>query len=96
MSQQTPTAALPADIRTAALRRLPGGALSPQLDHVPAIPVQPTGQCDQGSCPAFVQVSIQTREGPAGLLRASLRHELRRALLAGCDGITFERTNHAI
>jgi hypothetical protein len=28
--------------------------------------VQPTGQCDQGSCPAFVQVSIQTRKRPPG------------------------------
>lgn len=42
----------------------PGSVVTePQLDHVPAMPVQPTDQCDQGSCPAFVQVSIQT---PAG------------------------------
>ncbi len=41
----------------------------PQLDHAPAMPVQPTDQCDQGSCPAFVQVSIQTRKGPLGFLR---------------------------
>jgi hypothetical protein len=26
------------------------------------MPVQPTDQCDQSSCPAFVQVSIQTRK----------------------------------
>ena len=40
-----------------------------QLDHVPAMSVQPTDQCDQGSCPAFVQVSIQTRKGPLGFDR---------------------------
>ena len=28
--------------------------------------VQPTDQCDQDSCPAFVQVSIQTRQRPLG------------------------------
>jgi len=33
------------------------------------MPVQPTDQCDQGSCLAFVQVSIQTPAGRSAYAR---------------------------
>jgi len=49
------------------------------------MPVQPTGQCDQGSCPAFVQVSIRT---PAGPLRFFAHHydtNFAALVVRGCD-----------
>jgi len=60
------------------------------------MPVQPTGQCDQGSRPANVQVSIQTRTGPPGFYAHHYQTNFAALVLAGCDGITFERTNRAI
>jgi hypothetical protein len=42
------------------------------------MPVQPADQFDQGSCPAFVQVSIQTPADPAGFCAHHYDH-LRRA-----------------
>jgi hypothetical protein len=53
------------------------------------MPVQPTGQCDQGSCPAFVQVSIQTRTGTLGLCAHHYDTNFAALVLAGCD-----RTKH--
>jgi len=61
----------------------------PQLDHAPAMPIQPTGQCDQGSCPAFGQVSIQTPAGPVGLRTHHYDTNFAALVLAGCD-----RTKH--
>ena len=60
------------------------------------MPVQPTGQCDQGSCPAFVQVSIQTRKGTLGFGAHHYQTNFAALVLADCDGITLERTNRAI
>ena len=60
-----------------------------QLDHAPAMPVQPTGQCDQGSCPAFVQVSIQTGKGPPGFCAHRYDTNFAAVVLAACD-----RTKH--
>ena len=59
----------------------------PRLDHVPAMPVQPTGQCDQGSCPAFVQVSIQTRKGPLGFCAHHYDTNFAALVVRGCDRI---------
>ena len=53
------------------------------------MPVQPTGQCDQGSCPAFVQVSIQTRKRPLGFCAHHYDTNFAALVLAGCD-----RTKH--
>jgi len=51
--------------------------------------VQPAGQCDQGSCPAFVQVSIQTRKGPPGFCAHHYDTNFAALIMAGCD-----RTKH--
>ena len=51
--------------------------------------VQPAGQCDQGSCPAFVQVSIQTRKGPPGFCAHHYDTNFAPLIMAGCD-----RTKH--
>jgi hypothetical protein len=53
------------------------------------MPVQPTDQCDQGSCPAFVQVSIQTPAGPLGFCTHHYDTNFAALVLAGCD-----RTKH--
>jgi len=52
------------------------------------MPVQPTGQRYQGSCPANVQVGINIRTGPLGCAH---HHDTNFAALvrAGCD-----RTKH--
>ena len=60
------------------------------------MPAQPTGQCDQGSCTAFVRLSIQTRKGPLGSCTHRYNTNFAALVLASCDGITFERTNRAI
>ena len=49
------------------------------------MPVQPTGQCDQGSCPAFVQVSIQTRKRPLGFCAHHYDTNFAALVLADCD-----------
>ena len=49
------------------------------------MPVQPTGPCDQGCCPAFVQVSIQTRKGPLGFGAYHYDTNFAALILAGCD-----------
>jgi hypothetical protein len=43
-----------------------------------------------------VQVSIQTRKGPLGFCAHHYDPNFAALVLAGCDGITFERTNRAI
>jgi hypothetical protein len=43
-----------------------------------------------------VQVSIQTRKGPPGSCAHHYDTNFAALVLAGCDGITFERTNRAI
>ena len=53
------------------------------------MPVQPTDQCDQGGCPAFVQVSIQTSAGPLGFCAHHYDTNFAALVLAGCD-----RTKH--
>ena len=57
----------------------------PQLDHAPAMPVQPTDQCDQGNCPAFVQVSIQTPAGPVGLCAHHYDTNFAALVVRVCD-----------
>jgi hypothetical protein len=49
------------------------------------MPVQPTGQCDQGSYPAFVQVSKQTPAGPRGFCAHHYDTNFAALVLAGCD-----------
>jgi hypothetical protein len=49
------------------------------------MPVQPTGQCDQGSCPAFVQVSIQTPAGPLGFCAHHYDTNFAALVVRGCD-----------
>jgi hypothetical protein len=49
------------------------------------MPVQPTDQCDQSSCPAFVQVSIQTRKRPLGFCAHHHDTNFAALVLAGCD-----------
>ena len=49
------------------------------------MPVQPTGQCDQGSCAAFAQVSIQTRAGPLGFCAHHYDTNFAALVVRGCD-----------
>jgi hypothetical protein len=49
------------------------------------MPAQPTGQCDQGSCPAFVPVSIQTRKGPLGFYTHHYDTNFAGLVVRGCD-----------
>ena len=53
------------------------------------MPVQPTDQCDQGSCPAFVPDSIQTRKDPLGFCAHHYDTNFAALDLADCD-----RTKH--
>jgi hypothetical protein len=46
---------------------------------------QPTDQCDQGSCPAFVQVSIHTSQGPLGLCAHHYDTNFTALVVRGCD-----------
>ena len=78
-----------ARLRDCAAAGFRSAVTEPQLDHAPARPVQPTGQCNQGSCPVNVQVSIQTRKGPLGLCAHHYDTNFAALVLAGCD-----RTKH--
>jgi hypothetical protein len=47
--------------------------------------VQPTDQCDQGSCRLFVQDNIQTRKRPLGFCAHHNGTNLAALVVRGCD-----------
>ena len=76
-----------ARVRDSAAAGFRSAVTEPQLDCVPAMPVQPTGQCDQGSCPAFAQVSTQTRKGPLGFCVHHYDTNFAALVVRGCERI---------
>jgi hypothetical protein len=47
--------------------------------------IQFADQCDQGSCPAFVQVSIRTRTRPLGFCAHHYDTNCAALVVRGCD-----------
>jgi hypothetical protein len=57
----------------------------PQLDHAPAMPVQPADQCDQGSCPAFRPGQHPDRKRPLGFCAHHYDTNFAALVVRGCD-----------